>query len=51
MRQMFACYGEGKLRPMTSHRFPLVRFREAVATALARQGMGKMVLEMPVVGR
>jgi NADPH2:quinone reductase len=51
MQQMFAWFQEGRLRPMTSHRFPLARFREAMATVLARQGMGKVVLEMPVVGR
>ena len=50
MRQMFAWYGEGRLRPTTSHRFPLAQFRDAMAAVLDRQGMGKVVLAMPVAG-
>jgi NADPH2:quinone reductase len=50
MRQMFAWYGEGRLRPTTSHRFPLAQFRDAMAAVLDRQGMGKVVLAMPAAG-
>jgi NADPH2:quinone reductase len=51
MRRIFALYGEGKIRPVTSHRFPLSEYREAMETVLSRRSMGKVVLEMPVVGR
>jgi NADPH2:quinone reductase len=50
MRQMFRWYEEGRLHPMTSHRFPLRDFRQAMETVLARRSMGKVVLEMPAVG-
>jgi NADPH2:quinone reductase len=47
MAQMFRWYGEGLLHPITSHRFPLRHYREAMDTVLARRSMGKVVLEMP----
>jgi NADPH:quinone reductase len=49
MQAMFQWYAEGKLHPTTSHRFPLTAYREAMEIVLARRGMGKVVLEMPVV--
>ena len=48
MRRIFALYQEGKIRPTTSHRFPLRAYREAMETVLSRRSMGKVVLEMPV---
>jgi NADPH2:quinone reductase len=47
MQQMFQWCVEGRLHPLTSHRFPLRDFRKAMDTVLARQSMGKVVLEMP----
>ena len=49
MEQIFAWYREGKVRPVSSHRFPLREYREAMDTVLSRRSMGKVVLEMPVV--
>jgi NADPH2:quinone reductase len=50
MRQMFAWYEQGQLKPVTSHRFPLRDYREAMATVLGRKSMGKVVLAMPIGG-
>jgi NADPH:quinone reductase len=47
MCQIFRWYTEGRLKPVTSHRFPLRDYREAMATVLARRSMGKVVLVMP----
>jgi len=46
--RMFAWYEEGRLKPTTSHRFPLAQYREAMDAVLARKAIGKIVLEMPV---
>ena len=51
MEQIFSWYREGKVRPISSHRFPLRDFRAAMETVLSRRSMGKVVLEMPVVRR
>lgn len=48
MEQIFAWYREGKIRPISSHRFPLHEFRIAMETVLSRRSMGKVVLEMPI---
>ena len=48
MERIFTWYREGKIRPVTSHRFPLREFRGAMETVLSRRSMGKVVLEMPV---
>jgi NADPH:quinone reductase len=48
MEQIFAWYRQGKVRPISSHRFPLREYRAAMETVLARRSMGKVVLEMPV---
>jgi NADPH2:quinone reductase len=48
MEQIFAWYREGKVRPVSSHRFPLREFRAAMETVLSRRSMGKVVLEMPI---
>ena len=48
MRQMFAWYEGGLLKPETSHRFPLTDYREAFAAVMQRRSMGKVVLAMPV---
>ena len=40
-------FEEGKLHPTTSHRFPLSEYATAMDTVLARQAIGKVVLEMP----
>jgi NADPH:quinone reductase len=44
---MFRWFQEGKLHPTTSHRFPLSDYAAALDAVLARQAMGKIVLEMP----
>ena len=49
MEDLFGLYRDGKIRPVTSHRIPLRDFRVAMETVLGRRGMGKVVLEMPVV--
>ena len=51
MERIFAWHGEGKIRPLTSHRFPLRDFRAAMETVLNRRSMGKVLLEMPVAER
>lgn len=48
--RMFAWTVEGKLKPNSSHQFPLRDFRLAMETVLARQSMGKVVLRMPAAG-
>jgi NADPH2:quinone reductase len=48
MEQIFAWYRQGKIRPVSSHRFPLREYRAAMETVLSRRSMGKVVLEMPV---
>ncbi len=45
--RMFRWYEEGKLRPVTSHRFALADFPKAMAAVLNREGIGKVVLRMP----
>ncbi len=49
--RMFAWALEGKLRPTSSHQFPLAQSRRAMETVLARQSMGKVVLRMPAAER
>jgi NADPH2:quinone reductase len=51
MEQIFTWYRQGKIRPVTSHRFPLRDYRAAMEIVLSRRSMGKVVLEMPVAGR
>lgn len=48
VRQMFDWYESGMLRPVTSFRFPLRDFATAMDKVLARESMGKVVLEMPL---
>jgi NADPH2:quinone reductase len=48
MDQIFAWYQQGKVRPVSSHRFPLRAYREAMETVISRRSMGKVMLEMPV---
>ena len=48
MERLFALYREGKIRPVTSHSFPLRDFRRAMENVLERRSMGKTVLEMAV---
>ena len=48
MDQIFKWYLDGKIRPVSSYRFPLRAYREAMETVLTRRSMGKVVLEMPV---
>lgn len=45
---MFDWLKQGRLRPATSHVFPLADFAGAMDAVMGRQGMGKVVLEMPV---
>lgn len=45
--QMLQWYGQGLLKPTTSHRFPLHQYPEAMDAVLARQAIGKIVLRMP----
>ena len=47
MDRMFAWCEEGKLRPTTSHIFPLAQFADAMAAVQERRGIGKVVLRMP----
>ena len=47
MDTMFGWFEAGKLHPTTSHRFPLAEYAAAMDAVLARQGIGKIVLEMP----
>ncbi len=44
---MFRWFEQGQLRPTTSHRFALHDYRAAMDAVLARQAIGKVVLEMP----
>jgi NADPH:quinone reductase len=44
---MFRWFEQGKLSPTTSHRFPLSDYAAAMDAVLARQAIGKVVLEMP----
>ena len=44
---MFRWFQQGKLRPTTSHRFPLTEYSAALDAVLARQVIGKVVLQMP----
>lgn len=46
-QRMFDWHREGRLHPMTSHRFALQDYRAAMDAVLAREGLGKIVLEMP----
>jgi NADPH2:quinone reductase len=48
MEQIFIWYRQGKIQPISSHRFPLRAYRTAMETVLSRRSMGKVVLEMPV---
>jgi NADPH2:quinone reductase len=48
MEQIFSWYRQGKVQPVSSHRFPLREYRAAMETVLSRRSMGKVVLEMPV---
>jgi len=42
--EFYALYGEGKLKPVITARYPLERFAEALARFEARQVQGKIVL-------
>jgi NADPH2:quinone reductase len=44
---MFRWFEAGKLHPTTSHRFPLIDHAAAMDAVLARQAIGKIVLQMP----
>ncbi|HVZ07532.1 NADPH:quinone oxidoreductase family protein [Rhodopila sp.] len=44
---MFRWIEEGKLRPTTSHQFPLTDYVAAMDAVKSRQGIGKVVLRMP----
>ena len=45
--RLFAWFEEGLLKPTATLRFPLERYREAMASVVARRGIGKVVLEIP----
>ena len=47
MERLFELFRAGKIRPETSHRFPLRDYRAAMETVLGRRSMGKVVLRMP----
>jgi NADPH2:quinone reductase len=47
IKTMFRWFEQGKLNPTTSHRFPLVDYGAALDAVVARQAIGKIVLEMP----
>jgi len=42
--ELYALYGEGKLKPEITARYPLARFAEALARFEARKVQGKIVL-------
>jgi NADPH2:quinone reductase len=42
--ELYALYGEGKLKPEITARYPLARFAEALARFESRQVQGKIVL-------
>ncbi|MBW1681306.1 MAG: NADPH:quinone oxidoreductase family protein [Deltaproteobacteria bacterium] len=44
MNRLCRWYGEGKIRPHISHRFPLEKFKEAMATVLERKSIGRVAL-------
>ncbi len=44
--EMFRWFGEGRLKPTVSARFPLSEFRAAMAMVLERRAIGKVVLEV-----
>jgi NADPH2:quinone reductase len=44
---MFRWFEQGRLHPTTSHRFPLTDYAAAMDAVLARQAIGKIVLQMP----
>jgi NADPH2:quinone reductase len=44
---MFDWVKQGRLRPSTSHAFPLADYPAAMDAVLGRQGLGKVVLQMP----
>ena len=44
---MFAWFESRKLNPVTSHVFALADYRAAMDAVLGRQGIGKIVLQMP----
>jgi len=45
-QQLFALYEQGKLKPHVMARYPLSRYREALATVRDRRVLGKVVLAM-----
>jgi NADPH:quinone reductase len=47
IERMFRWFEQGKLNPTTSRRFPLSDYAAAMDAVLARQAIGKIVLEMP----
>ncbi len=46
LKELFAWYADGKLRPHISQRFPLERTAEALALMAARGAKGKIVIEI-----
>ena len=44
VKELMALYGEGKIRPHVSERFPLARAGEAIAHLASRKAMGKVVV-------
>ena len=48
MAGIFDLYRAGKIKPFTSHRFPLRDYWRAMDVVLGRQSIGKVVLRMPV---
>jgi NADPH2:quinone reductase len=48
--RMMGWVKQGRLRPSTSHVFPLTNYPDAMEAVLARKGIGKIVLAMPRAG-
>lgn len=44
VRELMALYGEGKIKPFVSERFPLERGAEAITHLASRKAMGKVVV-------
>lgn len=45
-QQLFAWYGEGKLKPLVSQTFPLLKAAEAIDTLGQRKAVGKVVVQV-----
>lgn len=47
LAELFRLYGEGRIRPEISQRYPLARAGEAISALASRQATGKVVVTVP----